>query len=454
MTTRPRDHLTPAPSRARRPRVLLVAESANPTLTSVALIGWSLSRALAKVADVHLVAEARNQRDIAAAGTDGMQFTPIDNHRWEHAAWRIGKFLRGGTALGWTTASALATLAYPAFERRVWRHFGPAIPRGDYDVVHRVAPNSPATPSLLAGRCARAGVPFVLGPLNGGVPWPAEFAHLRRAEREWLSPLRACHRLLPGFHATRRNAAAVLVGARFAWDEMPARYRDKCIFLPENALAPERFPRRERAPFCAPLRVAFVGRLVPLKGVDMLLEAAAPLIRAGRLRLDIIGDGPELPSLRGQADRLGISDGVDFPGWIEHARLAERLGRAHIFGFPSVREFGGGAVLEAMALGLVPLVLDYGGPAELIPPGTGFTVPMGTRADIIRGLAGHLERVAACPGDLASMGCRAQHHALNNFTWDAQARRMVDVYEWTLGRRDSKPDWGRPFGFGAPAGSN
>ena len=273
--------MIPSPASPRRPRVLLVAESANPKLTSVALIGWSFSRALAKVADVHLASELRNRADIESAGTAGMEFTPINNRRWQGMAWNVAKVLRGGTSLGWSTYSALATLAYPAFERRVWRQFGGRIARGEFDVVHRITPNAPVVPSLLATRCARAGVPFVLGPINGGVPWPKEFAHLRRAEREWLSRFRNAYKLMPGFHATRRNAAAILVGARFAWDEMPARYHDQCIFLPENAIDANQFTRRVKPAFVEPLRVAFVGRLVPLKAVDMLLEAAAPLARAG-----------------------------------------------------------------------------------------------------------------------------------------------------------------------------
>jgi len=427
--------------------VLLVAESANPKLTSVALIGWSFSRALAKVADVHLVAELRNQRDIEAAGIEGMAFTPINNRRWQGMAWNVAKVLRGGTSLGWSTYSALATLAYPAFERRIWRQFGDRIKRGKFDVVHRIVPNAPVAPSLLATRCAKAGVPFVLGPLNGGVPWPKEFAHLRRAEREWLSRFRDAYKLMPGFHATRRGAAALLIGARFAWDEMPAQYHGKCVFLPENAIDAERFPRRERPEFREPMRVAFVGRLVPLKCVDLLLEAAAPLALAGRLQLDIIGDGPELPRLRQLAANLKIADHVEFPGWVNHTQLADRLSRAHVFGFPSVREFGGGVVLEAMALGLVPVVINYGGPAELVPPGTGFSVPLGPRAEVRRGLSERLVALIAAPDELRVTGHRAQEHVFEYFTWDAKARQMLEVYDWVIGRRERKPDWGTPFGF-------
>jgi glycosyltransferase involved in cell wall biosynthesis len=434
----------------RRPRVLLVAESANPKLTSVALIGWSYSKALAKVADVHLVAELRNQADIEAAGIEDMEFTPINNRRWQGLAWNVAKIFRGGTTLGWGTYSAMATLAYPAFERRVWKQFGDRIKRGEFDVVHRIVPNSPITPSLLASKCAQAGVPFVLGPINGGVPWPKEFKNLRRAEREWLSRFRDVHKLMPGFHATRRDAAALVVGAKFAWSEMPERYHHKSIYLPENAIDADRFPRQARPEFKAPLRIAFVGRLVPMKGADMLIEAAAPLARAGLLQLDIIGDGPEMPKLRKLAADLNITEHVEFPGWVDHTQLADRLRRAQVFGFPSVREFGGGVVLEAMALGLVPVVLNYGGPAELVTPETGFTLPMGPRAEVIHEFSECFARINSNPSMLQTMSQRAQEHVFQNFTWDAKARQMLEVYHWTCQRQDNKPDWGMPFGVSSP----
>ena len=412
----------------RRPRVLLLAEAANPKLFSVSLIGWSFAQALAEVADVHLVTEERNRADILAAGLGTMEFTAINNRRWQGLAWNISRLLRGGTTLGWSTYSAFATLAYPFFEREVWRVFGDRLRRGEFDVVHRVTPNSPMMPSLLAKRCARIGVPFVLGPLNGGVPWPKEFPELRRAEREWLSPLRGAARLLPGYRATRAHASAILVGARSALGEMPPAHHGKCVLLSENAIDPARFPRTEPPPLTTPLRVAFVGRLVPLKGVDMLLEAATPLAREGKLTLDVIGDGPELPRLKRLAAELGIAGQVEFPGWVDHTLLAERLRRSQILGFPSVREFGGGVVLEAMALGLVPIVVNYGGPGELVPAGTGFALPLCRRAELVQRFRDTLAGLVADPKQLRILGRRAQEHVHHCFTWQAKAQQVVEVY--------------------------
>jgi len=425
----------------RRPRVLLVAEAANPKLFSVSLIGWSFARAIVAEADVHLVSELRNRDDILAAGIGTLEFTAIDNRRWQGLAWKVAKLLRGGTSLGWSTYSALAALAYPFFEREVWRVFGSRLRAGDFDLVHRVTPNSPAVPSLLAKHCAAIGVPFILGPLNGGVPWPKEFAHLRRAEREWLSPLRGVSRLLPGFAATRRHASAILVGARFALAEIPECHRQKCVLLSENAIDTARFPRCQPPAPCTPLGIAFVGRLVPLKAVDILVEAAAPLARQGRVSLDIIGDGPELSRLKRLAAEIGVADRVEFPGWVDHTQMAARLGRSQVFAFPSVREFGGGVVLEAMARGLVPIVVNYGGPGELVPRGGGFALPMAPRESLVQAFQDTLTELAAHPAQLPGMALRAQDHVYRHYTWEAKAHQVAEVYRWALGRSAEKPDF-------------
>jgi glycogen synthase len=426
----------------RTPRVLLIAEAANPEWVSVPLVGWSLSNALTRVCDAHLVTHVRNRDAIARAGlVEGRDFTAIDSERVAAPVYRLASLVRGGEGVGWTSLTALSALSYYYFEHLVWRQFGDAIRRRKYDIVHRVTPLSPTTPSILARRCARASTPFVLGPLNGGVPWPKHFDEARRKEREWLSYIRPMHKLMPAYRSTFSSSAAIMAGSRSTLESIPARLHDRCVYLPENAVDLSRFPPGGDTFPSGPLRACFVGRLVPYKGPDMLIEAIAPLAREGRIILDVYGDGPLMPDLRSLVARHGISASVTLHGWIAHQELQSRMRLSQLFLFPSVREFGGGVVLEAMSLGIVPVVVDYAGPGELVTSDVGYKIPLAARAGIIERLRSLVDDISRRPAELQSKSTTARRRVQELFTWEVKARQVAEVYQWALGGRSAKPSF-------------
>jgi glycosyltransferase involved in cell wall biosynthesis len=423
---------------------LVIAEAANPEWVSVPLVGWSLANALRNVADVHIVTQVRNRDAIERAGLrEGLDFTALDTEDLGRPLWKTSEWLKKTTGLGWTTSTALSSIPYYLFEHRLWQRFEPALRRGEFEVVHRVTPLTPTTPSLIASKCKRLGVPFVWGPINGGVAWPKEFSDVLRAEGEWLSYVRDAYRLMPAYRSTRADASAILVGSRATWSEL-ASFHDKCVYMPENAVDPAKFGEPTEPPEGGPLRAAFVGRLVPYKGADMLLRAAAPLVRSGALEIDILGDGPQRAELEGIVQAEGIAHGVRLAGWIPHAELHQRLRSCHLFTFPSVREFGGGVVLEAMLLRLVPVIVDYAGPAELVTQRTGFKIELGTRAAIVERLSKVLAELARDRSQLPAIGQRARERVLDFYTWQKKAEQVREVYAWVLGR-SPKPDFGMPF---------
>jgi glycosyltransferase involved in cell wall biosynthesis len=449
-----------------KPRVLLIAEAANPEWVSVPLVGWSHAQALARVADVHLVTQVRNRDAILRAGfVEGRDFTAIDSEAVARKVQTLRRILRGGEGKGWTVVTALKSLEYPYFERLVWKQFGSRIKAGEFDVMHQLTPLSPTTPARLAGKCRSAGVPFVWGPLNGGVPWPKGFGKARRDEKEWLSYVRDAYKLMPGFGATRRSAAAILIGSRATWEQMPAKYREKCFYIVENAIDPLRFQQRRTRTAKRPIRAIFIGRVVPYKGADMLLEAASHLLKTGAMTLDIVGDGPQLPRLRERAQSLALPDNaVTFSGWVEHGKIQDRLIEADLLTFPSIREFGGGVALEAMAVGVVPVVPNYGGLGELVTEQTGFLIPIGTRDEIIGRLRDTLTELAGNPALIDARSDAAWRRAHEQFTWDAKARQVLRVYEWLMDKNLPRPQFPMPTpdlparppqpGVPIPAGAN
>ena len=422
-----------------------MASDCNPEWVSTPLVGWSLTKAIREQTPAHLVTQVRNREALLRAGLrEGFDFTSIDSEAVARHAYQLSLKLRGGAGKGWTIGTAIGALTYPYFERLVWERFGRRIARREFALVHRVTPMSPTVPSAIAARIARAGVPFVVGPLAGGVPWPKEFDAARRAENEYLSYVRDAHRLLPHYRATRREATAIFVASGDAYRQVPRDQRRKCFYLPENAIDPARFTRRRTRTARRPVKCVFLGRLVPYKGADMLLEAAAPLLRGGAMTLAILGDGPQMTDLRQIVTREKVSDVVRLAGWVEHGRVQDFLADADLFTFPSIREFGGAVALEAMAVGLVPVVIDYGGLGELVTEKTGFLLPMGTRQQIIDRLRSLLTHLCEHPQEIDAKSPLALRRAHEQFTWPAKARQVVQVYDWVLGRRAERPVFPMP----------
>jgi glycosyltransferase involved in cell wall biosynthesis len=274
---------------------------------------------------------------------------------------------------------------------------------------------------------------MILGPLNGGLPWPKEYPELRRQEREWLVPLRRLYRLLPYYRSTYRRLAGVISGSRHTASEVPSSFSGGRFYLPENGIDPTRLPLASTWPEPrGRFRFLFVGRLVPYKGLDLVLEAMrfSPVLRS--CTLHVVGDGPQRAELERQTREWGLQSQVHFAGWVPHQKMAEEFAQAQVFVFPSLREFGGGVVLEAMASGLPSIVVDYGGPAELVTPDCSSLLPLGPRADLVPRLQQAMEQLAESPTLCRSLGQAACARARAEFTWPAKAARVVEIYRQVL----------------------
>jgi glycosyltransferase involved in cell wall biosynthesis len=422
-------------------KVLLIAEQANPEWVSVPLVGWSLASAIAREVDAHIVTQVRNRDAFLRQGLrEGVDFTAIDSERLERPMYALAGVLRGGSTLGWTTQTALSSMVYPYFERLVWKRFRDAIHQGEFDVVHRLTPLTPTAPSPLHRKCLKAGVPFILGPLNGGLPWPPGYGDVRRKEKEWLSYVRSAYKLLPGVRSTVSRAAAVIAGSRHTQEEV-ARLgrRDDVFYMPENGIS-ERFLASEASRQEGhPLKVCFVGRLVPYKGPDILLEALLPLLKAERVHADVVGDGPMMDELKGFVVQHDLSKTVTLHGWQSHESVREILSRSHVLGFPSIREFGGGVVLEAMALGVVPVVVNYGGPGELVDPEIGYGIPLGPRPLLVQSVRGAIEELLNDATRRSVLSARALARVRERHTWSRKAQQIGAIYKQVVEMRRESP---------------
>ena len=179
----------------------------------------------------------------------------------------------------------------------------------------------------------------------------------------------------------------------------------------------------------APLLVS-IGRLEPVKGYDVLLEALARLasVEDGQPAvvpaLIIAGDGSLRADLERRVDDLGLAGDVRLPGWVDD--VAALLEEADLFVLASHSEGTSISLLEAMAAGVCPLVTDVGGNADVL--GDALSHRLAPPGDP-EALAGALRRALADPVARARDGRAARERADRRYGVDAMAEGYAAAYE-------------------------
>ena len=136
-----------------------------------------------------------------------------------------------------------------------------------------------------------------------------------------------------------------------------------------------------------PLRILYTGRLVPAKRVDVLIDATKLLARKGvRFQLCVVGDGPDMQSLRRTAEDLGLSSAVQFVGGLPFERVLPWYEWAHCLVLPSLSEGWPKAIAEGMCYGLLCMALDHGQVSSMLS-GRGILLKAATAEEIAASLA-------------------------------------------------------------------
>jgi glycosyltransferase involved in cell wall biosynthesis len=245
-------------------------------------------------------------------------------------------------------------------------------------------------------------------------PRPAKAARLRRREARVWRRARAFVTTTAGI----RDTFAEQFGPR----EQVSVVANGC-----DVPADRTFPGLARE---QPPRVLYAGQLYPWKGVDLLVEAMA---RVPGARLVILGGIPGEPDerrIRVRAEALGLADRVEMRGHVPQPEVARELARARVVAVPvrrtemTLRHTSPLKAFEAMAAGRPILASDLPSSREFLRHGeNAWLVPPDDAAALAEGLIRLLGDDA-----LAERLARTAYADAVGFSWDARARRLLDVF--------------------------
>ena len=433
-----------------RLRTLVLGPDCNPEGVSIPYVTYSHAAALAELNDVTLVVRSPVENAVRRAKAPFRSIEVVRMPQLERIYdWSFRRIFKSNFA-----SQAVTAFGYPfalAFEWYAWRHLRERILAGEFDVAMRIVPMTAVLPSPFAFFLRKGPIPFVIGPINGGLPFVEGFSQAAN-QREWISRFRDLYRFLPFARSTYRNAAAIIAASSQTYAEFAA-YRDKLFFLPEPGIARTLCYENSRsAEPGAKLELIFVGGLIPCKACDLGLRAAAHLLRSDLARFTILGDGPERNRLEQLARSLGIEQAVSFCGWVSHAEVLNRLRSADVMVFPSVRDFGAGVVFESLASGAVPVVADFGGPGDIVRPEVGYKVPLTNETDFVARMEKILMELANDRHGLERLRQQGLAYVRESLTWEAKAEATTRILRWAV-RQGPKPDFPPPKMLAADVGS-
>jgi len=293
-------------------------------------------------------------------------------------------------------------------------------------LIHQPMPVSPKYPSIMFGLSA----PVVIGPMNGGMYFPAAFNQMAsRAERYLYFILRPLSSLINVIFPGKLFANLLLVANQRTADALPLLRFGKVATLAENGVFSKAISttNKEIKKLSDTINIIFVGRMVDWKAIDIVIDAVHQC-KLPNLKLMLIGDGSERPKLEQKVKDLNATN-ITFYGRVPFSEVNQYYDKADIFALPSIRECGGAVVLEAMSRGLPVIATNWGGPADYLTPETGILIEPLSREYMVAEFAKHIAALAQNKERRVNLGQAAKLRVKNNFLWESKIDQMIELYQ-------------------------
>jgi glycosyltransferase involved in cell wall biosynthesis len=321
-----------------------------------------------------------------------------------------------------------------AQQRLVGREF-----LSQYDVLHRVTPSGWKSSLLIPLATQKA----VVGPILLSNPPPSEFDPIFRPPSINCMRRRFTKRRLLNSFARRYfekkdshlldRADLIFCGSRVTLGRLSQGQQDRSVVIPYAGVEHERFVPPKGRQRDKVLRLLFAGRLVPYKGLELLLRAVAVVKKRIPVKLSVVGGGnPENERFfKDISASLGLGDDVEFVGKVARERLIDFYQRSDLFCMPSIETYGL-AILEAMACGCVPIVADFNGPGEIVEADCGIKIALTDPESFVTNYAKAIAAIADDPAGRGRYSERCREVAVSRHDWNAVLEPICNAYRRLL----------------------
>jgi glycosyltransferase involved in cell wall biosynthesis len=413
-------------------KILLVGHSCRPNSGSEPGLTWQFAWHLSRFHEVWVMATASSRESVEQQ----LALTP---NRKLHFIWIPSpRFFER-----WPNAYRELTLRlrYLFYQRAGLREAGRQHHRHQFDLVHHLSWGTISAPPLLW----RLPIPLVWGPVGGAQTAPPAYRRYFGSawREEFLRTLRV-HLVtkMPGLRRTVRNCALIFSTNPETTRALQGAGAREVRFHPNIGITEEFLAATLSGPQPTQrdLVILWAGRLIPIKGLALALEAFSKLDPNLPVRLRIAGDGPLKVEMQKLAQTLGITGRVEFLGAVPWLEMKRHYQEADLFLFTSLRDSSGQVLAEAMASGLPIVALDHQGVGAIVPPQAGMRVSVDNPDQTVRALTREMHRLLTSQELRESMSDAARAHA-QSMSWNAHAEIMSHWYAQVMAQRQQNGEY-------------
>jgi len=392
--------------------LLISALSCNPSLGSEALIGFKYAEALSRRYQTIVLASPPSQ------APEGVTLLRCDAGQCSFNEVSAGPLLR-----------------FELHQQRIARRLRRQFP---FDYVHRITPSAIQEPTW----AGRLGKPLIIGPLIAADTPPPGFApFLSRPVSQPKPPRwrpariagRICRTIVTRAQRERsylHQAHRILIGTRTALRFVPEDLRERCRLITYSGVEHEVFVPPSARSATNTLRLLFVGRVIPYKGIELLLRALAAAARRCSIKLEIVGSADPVYKdfLLRLTRELQLEPFVKFTPPVPRDQLPALYQQADVFCFPTLCDTYGIALLEAMSCGCAVLVSDVAGAGEIVNGENGLKVQLNSPDQYIQECAEKIVALAQNHEFRAGLGDAARRFILREHDWNHIGKQVLALY--------------------------
>ena len=283
----------------------------------------------------------------------------------------------------------------------------------------------------------RIPLPFIWGPIGGGEKVPFHFIKTLPLRSRFVQYARyiliRSVRLNPFFILPARKAKAIIARTEDSKAIFPPKFLHKVTVCLETGMSEDILKHNQITPYGERpdiLKLVCVGRLVALKNMNIAIQAFAEARKKfDNINFTIVGEGPFKKQLVLLAKKLNVYDHIQFLGSVNQEKATSIMREGDIFLFPSLKEGGSWALMEAMAIGLPIICLDTSGMHIITDDNCAIRIKIINSDSVVSEMANAIIKLIESPLLRKEMGENARKRIEDHFMWHHKGKFIEEMFK-------------------------